>query len=380
MERPSSPRESDTISGERQFALLLTSFLVGELKYLGPLCSPRGLARDFLRSAGRTREVFLPFFYRWFDGRTWVQDHALRLLLRSIAREGLAPPRVFHAPFAGRHGPYSRGHYRDLTDPRRLREHQAALQQECRFLGRLRREAGIQERMTYVLHLGRRHERTVQEALEVAIAAVEPAVAVAHEEGVVLALENIGEQTGDDESVGNRLMDIEGALNRLGRGQSNAPVGWTFDISHALLVYRREPEALFTDLQCLLPSLVHIHINAPRWVPENLVWADRHQAPADSDRAVWELFRVALGSRRFREFRSITYEVNWAAPALNPLIGGSPLRAVVQGHERVARIATETLGRLDEAPDRRYAVASRDEAAGAGRTGLRAAEVLGATA
>ncbi len=337
---------ADVPAGSRLGAsLLLSSFLVGELKWAGPLLAPRAAAA-FLETAGRQRELFLPFFYRWFDDRAWAADQALRLIRILVAREGIVPPRAFHAPFAGRYGMH-RGYYRDLADPRRSAEHAIHLARECRFLGRVRRELGIRERLLYVLHLGLRQGRPVGEAVAVAVSALRPAVEVAANEGVVLAIENVADRSGDQHSVGARLPEVEEAILRLHIEGPDAPVGWTFDISHALLGYRGDVGAITTDLRRMLPHLVHLHVNTPRFYPSEEPWADRHEAPTEGFRPLWDLFRTALGSSRFQEFGTVTYEGSWAAPFLNPIVGGSPLAAVVRGYRLVERIAADVLTSLE---------------------------------
>lgn len=342
--------------------VLITSYLTGLLKYAGPVCAPRAAAA-FLERAGREREVFLPFFYRWFDHRQWAQDHALRLIKVAVAREGITPPSVFHAPFPGRrHGTISRNYYRDLADPSRVEEHRAALQRECAFLGRVRKEFGIQEQMVYILHLGLRRGEGEDTALRAALAAIQPAVEDAREHGVVLAPENVADRSGSTEHLGARLPEIGEVLDRLGRAQSDAPLGWTFDLSHALLAYRGDAEAITRDLKTLLPYLVHIHINTPRFYPSEQPWADRHEAPTEGFRPLWDLFRLALNSPRFRAFGGITYEVNWAAPFLNPLVGGSDLAAVVAGYDLVCRTAAEAFGTSDEYTTASYTASRATEA------------------
>lgn len=330
--------------------VFLTSYLAGLLKYAGPVCAPRAAAA-FLQRAGRDREVFLPFFYRWFDDRQWAQDQALRLIRTSVVHDGMTPPRVFHAPFPGRrHGLVSRSYYRDLADPATVHENQAALQRECAFFGRVRREFDMQKPVLYILHLGWRAGRRASEALNVALSVLRPAVAVAAEHGVILALENVADRSRDQEHVGARLAEVEDALGILNEGYGSvAPVAWTFDLAHALLAYRGDSEAIAADLKRMLPWLVHLHINAPRFYPSEQTWADRHEAPTEGFRPLWDLFRLALTSARFHGFCGVTYEVNWAAPVLNPLVGGSPLPAVVRGYELVRSAAAEVLGTLDAA-------------------------------
>lgn len=330
------------------FSVLLPSFLTGMLRRLGPLVSPRAAAR-FLRSAGREREVFLPFVYRWFDERERVQDHALRYLRGFVLREGIVPPRVFHGPFTGRAWVPFRWYLRNLADPRRQSDHARALQRECRFLGRVRQEFGIRQRLLYILHLGRRGRQSPSEALAVAVETIRPSVETAAEAGVVLSLENVADRSADHIPVGARLSEVGEALARLGdAGRPEAPIGLTFDVSHALLAYRGDAAAIAEELKALLPTIVNLHINAPRFYPSEQPWADRHEAPTAGFPPLWELFRAALAAPRLREFRAITYEVNWAAPLLNPIVGGSPLPAVIRGYELVRANAAEALAALDE--------------------------------
>ncbi len=343
---------------EERPTILLTSFLVGLLKRAGPFFAPKA-SRQFLVEAGSKREVFLPFFYRWFDERPWAQDRALRLLAASFRHDSASPPRAFHAPYASRRGPYGRGFYRDLADGRRMRHHQDVLRRECAFLGRLRRAFGISRRMLYIVHLGRRNGRSPAEALGVSLEVLKGVLEHAYEAGVVLALENVADRSGDEDPVGARLTEVEDALGTLGsRSTDKTPaVGWTFDISHALLAYRGDHERISQDLRRMLPLLVHLHVNAPRFYPSEEPWADRHEAPTEGFPPLWNLFRLACSSARFREFRNVTYEVNWAIPLLNPLLGGSRLPAVVNGYRLVTKAAEDALARFDPQQSSPYALA-----------------------
>lgn len=335
--------------------MLLPSVLIGTLKHVGWV-APR-LSAAFFARAGAEREVFLPFFYRWFDDRQWAQDQALRLMRATVTHERIPPPSVFHAPFTGRYGPYFRVYRRDLSDARRVQEHGKALARECAFFGRVRQEFGVGGRILYILHLGLRAGRTVREALRATLEAIRPAVDAASRAGVVLALENVADRSGEEGFVGARLPEISQALGELGAGaERGSPIGWTFDIAHALLAYRGDAEAIASDLQDLLPTLVHLHVNAPRFYPSEAPWADRHEAPHEGFRPLWDLLRLALGSPSFQEFRTVTYEVNWAAPWLNPLVGGSPLPDVIRGYHLVERVVAEELARVDERHGAPYTV------------------------
>jgi len=141
---------------------------------------------------------------------------------------------------------------------------------------------------------------------------------------------------------------VEDALGALGAADPEAPVGWTFDISHALLTHHGGANTVKAAVSALLPSLVHLHINAPRLNVRDRGWGDRHEAPTKEDRDVWDLLRLACTSSRFRTFRTVTYEVNWAMPALHWMLGGSPLHEVIHGFELVRQVATRALGGLDE--------------------------------
>lgn len=336
--------------------LLLTSFLVGILKHAGRLFAPKN-APAFLSRAGRAREEFLPFFYRWFDDRPWATDQALRFMRIAMDHEGVAPPRVFHAPFTGRYwGPLARGYRRDLADPHRVEEHARALIRECAFFGRMRTEFGIVDPVLYIIHLGRRGAARATEALRTTLRVLRPAVDAAHAAGVVLALENVADRSGDTGPVGARLTEVGDALHDLGIADAGSPIGFTFDVSHALLAYRGDLQAIIHDLRPLLPHIVHLHVNAPRFYPSEEPWADRHEAPTEGFRPLWDLFRLALASPRFQDFRQVTYEVNWAGPWLSPVMGGSRLPAVIRGYDLVQRVVHEEFAKLDAQHAASYSV------------------------
>lgn len=327
-------------------SVLFPSFLVGTLKAFGPLLAPR-LARQFLDTHGKMREVFLPFFYQWLDEHPRAQEQALRLIRVQMERERLPAPRVFHAPYLGRRFTPFR-YWRNLADPQYLRQHVTTLQRECRFLGRLRQEFGISQRILYVIHLGLRGRQGAADALRTSIAALQPSLDAAREAGVILAIENIGDRFGDTDHVGGTLDEVEDALGALGAAEPDAPVGWTFDLSHALLTYRGDVSAVKTAASSLLPFLVHLHVNAPRLNVRDNGWGDRHEAPVENDPHVWDLLRLACTSSRFRQFRTMTYEVNWAVTPLKSLLGGSSLPKVMHGLDLVRQIASRALDGLDE--------------------------------
>lgn len=332
---------------EAKVSILLPSLLIGTLKFLGPALAPR-LAAHFLETKGKQREVFLPFFYHWLDARPRAQENALRLVRAQMEREQLPAPRVFHGPYlARRFIPFR--YWRDLASPRHLRSHIAMLQRECRLLGRLRKEFGIAERILYVIHLGRRGDQRAGDAVRTAVAALKPSLEECLESGVVLAIENVTDRFGGTEFAGRTLSELEDALGALGGGTSpDAPVGCTFDITHALLAYRGDVKGIKAALAPLLPSLVHLHVNAPYRGPGKERWGDRHEAPTESDQDVWDLLRFAATSARFREFCTVTYEVLWTTAALRPFFGGSRLPEVIHGYDLVREVATQALGGLDE--------------------------------
>ncbi|TSC71891.1 MAG: Vitamin-B12 dependent methionine synthase, partial [Parcubacteria group bacterium Gr01-1014_38] len=181
------------------------------------------------------------------------------------------------------------------------------------------------------------------------------ALDVARDAGVVLAIENVADRLGDTEHVGGTLDEVEDALGALGAADPEAPVGWTFDISHALLTHHGDANVVKAAVPALLPSLVHLHINAPHLNVRDRGWGDRHEAPTEDDRDVWDLLRLACTSSRFRTFRTVTYEVNWAVPGLHWMLGGSPLHEVIRGFELVRQVAARALGGLDEKEPLPYA-------------------------
>ncbi|MDP3685844.1 MAG: TIM barrel protein [bacterium] len=346
-------------------SILFPSFLVGTLKAFGPLLAPR-LARQFLDTQGKMREVFLPFFYQWLDEHPRAQDQALRLIRVQMERERLPAPRVFHAPYLGRRLTPLR-YWRNLADPQYLRQHVTTLQRECRFLGRLRREFDIPQQILYVIHLGLRGRQRAADALRTSIAALQPSLDAAREAGVILAIENIGDRLGDTDHVGGTLNEVEDALGALGATEPDAPVGWTFDLSHALLTYRGNTDAVKKAASSLLPSLVHLHVNAPHLNVRDHGWGDRHEAPTEGDPHIWDLLRLACTSSRFRQFRTMTYEVHWAVTPLRSLLGGSSLPRVMHGLDLVREVASRALGGLDERESLPYtADASLPETIGSG--------------
>jgi hypothetical protein len=168
---------------------------------------------------------------------------------------------------------------------------------------------------------------------------------VAREAGVIIAIENVADRLRDRDSVGARLTEVAEVIGALGGGDgSPTPVGWTFDIAHALLGHGGDVESVQRDAQWLLSSLVHIHINSPRLHLSERAWADQHEAPQESSQSVWKLFALACAAPRFRAAPVVTYEVSWALPGLRSFLGGSSLPEVIRGYELVRRIATESLG------------------------------------
>ncbi|TSC64593.1 MAG: hypothetical protein G01um1014106_55 [Parcubacteria group bacterium Gr01-1014_106] len=335
------------MTSAKQISAFLPSFFVGTLQWLGPVFAP-GRARRFAREHGKAREVFLPFVYNWSNERMDAQTRALARIRRRMDREQLPPPRVFHAPYLARSWAPSR-FSRNLADPRALRSNTAALQRECQFLGQLRAEFGIDEPILYILHLGCHGHQSANDSVRTAAASLTPSVDIAREAGVILALENTAERFGGLELVGGTLAEIEDAIGMLGGGeQMDAPVGWTWDFTHALLAYRGDVAAVKRAAASLLPSLVHLHVNAPHRHDGKERWGDRHEAPTEQDEDVWHLLRLACTSRRFRESRTMTYEVLWANALLRPLIGGSDIDTVTRGFDLMCRIATQALSGLDE--------------------------------
>lgn len=334
-------------AGAPRLSVLVTSLLAGWLKHAGPLFAPR-VASAFLRREGREREVFLPFFYQWFDERQWAQDNALRLLRVAVDREGLVPPRVFHAPFIGNRG-YPLGYRRNLADPARLAVNARMLRRECAFLGRVRAEFGVMAPLVYVIHLGQRAGTSVAEAIRTAVEALRPSLEIARAAGVILAIENVADRLRDQTHAGSRLTEVEDALGALGGGeQPEAPVGWTFDLAHALLSHGGDADDVSRHATRMLPALVHLHVNAPRLHLTERDWADRHEAPTEDDGVLWELFRLACGAPRFQRIRTVTYEVNWGLHGLRWLCGGSPLRDVIRGYALVRDAASRAFQQLDE--------------------------------
>ncbi len=325
--------------------MLVTSFLVSWLKRAGPWVAPRASAA-FLEGPGKQREVFLPFFYRWFDRRPWAADHAIRLLRATQRRDHSGAPRAFHAPFPGRRYRVlvPAGYARDLAEAGKSRAHAEELRRECAFLGKVRREFGVPGPMLYVVHLGLTGGQSRRDALSAATETIRMSLEAAHHAGVVFALENVADRLEDDQ-LGSALDEVGGVLQDLGAFQRDpAPVGFAFDIAHALLAHHLDAERVSAGLERLLPALVHLHVNAPRRdAAARGEWADRHEAPTAEPESFWELFRSALRAPRFQQFRTVTYEVNWRLPVTGGIFGGSTLPEIQRGYEIIQERTREAL-------------------------------------
>lgn len=332
--------------------ILITSFLVSWLKRAGPWVAPRASAA-FLEGPGKHREVFLPFFYRWFDHRPWAADHAVRLLRATQRRDRSSAPRAFHAPFPGRRYRtlVPAGYTRDLAEAGTSRAHAEELRRECAFLGKVRREFGVPGPMLYVVHLGLTGGQSRRDALTAATETIRLSLEAAHAAGVVFALENVADRLADDQ-LGAALDEVGGVLSDLGAFHRDpAPVGFAFDITHALLAHDLDAGRVSAALEPLLPALVHLHVNAPRRdAAARGEWADRHEAPINEPDSFWELFRRAARAPRFQGFRTITYEVNWLLPGTGKIFGGSTLPDIARGYELLQEKTREAFAAVSTKP------------------------------
>lgn len=347
---------------EGPHAICIPSFLAACLRTVGSFYQ-RTAAQAFLKRAGQHVEVFLPF-YNWLDERGAVRQIALqefRLLSRFY---GMTDLRVTHAGYAGQGFLFAR-FYMNPADPRAHEATVSRIRQELKLLRLLRQEYAIPHPLLYVLHCGRREKGAGwRESVQAAVATVRAVLEDAAAAGVCVSVENMYSQPGG-EAIGVTLPDLGDILAQVGTEWIDRGVlGWTFDPSHALLAYSGNYDAIERDLQPLLPSCVHLHVNHP-WTRRNRggeflsEWKrgdDYHSAPVRIPHRTryWSLLRETIMKSRIPAWRTITYEVNWAVPILRPVFGGSLLSEVSIGFEALERFCNHPTEHLDVAAVERY--------------------------
>jgi sugar phosphate isomerase/epimerase len=344
------------------YAVCITSFLAAFLRIIG-MTYDRRAARALLQGAGKHVEIFLPF-YKWFGSHGDVRALALQEF-RALSRfYGMQDLRAVHAGYASQGFLLAR-FFMNPADPRTHRQTVARMSQELKLIGLLRRELGIEHPVLYVLHLGRREKGAGwREAFQASVSAVRAVLDDALAAGACIAVENMYSQHGT-ESIGTTLGDLSLFLAEVGREWVDRGVlGWTFDPSHALIAYSGNYDAIERDVRPLLPDCVHLHVNHPRTTRDRAgdvfsEWGrgdDYHAAPVRIPQRAryWSLLRTAVMESRVREWRTITYEVNWEVPILRLLFGGSPLRDVRIGFEALERFCNHPTEALDVPAIERY--------------------------
>lgn len=347
---------------EGPYAVCITSFLAAFLRLIGSLYQRRA-AQAFLKEAGKHVEVFLPF-YNWFDEQGRVRQIALQEFRLMSRFYGMTNLRVAHAGYASQGFLLTR-FYMNPADPRTQAQTVERIRRELRLLGLLRREYRIVHPLLYVLHCGRREKNLGwRESFQSAVATVRAVLDDALESGVCVSVENMHPQQGG-EMIGTTLTDLGELLAQVGTEWVDRGVlGWTFDPSHALIAYSGNYDAIERDVKPLLPSCVHLHVNHP-WIARDRAgqlfseWGrgdDYHAAPVRIPHRVrfWSLVREAIAESRIPEWRTITYEVNWAVPILRPIFGGSKLPEVRIGFEALERFCNHPTERLDVPAIERY--------------------------
>lgn len=323
----------------------------------------RQAAQSFLKRAGRHVEVFLPF-YNWFDDQGNVRRLALkefRLLRRFYRMNDL---RAVHAGYSGQGFLFAR-YFMNPADPRTQTQTVERIRREIRLVGQLRTQLKITHPVLYVLHCGRR-ERSMgwRESFQSVVATVRAVLDDAVAANVCVTLENLYSQPGA-ESIGIMLPDIGELLSQVGREWvDRGALGWTFDPSHALLAYSGNYDAIERDVRPLLRDCVHLHVNHP-WARRDRAgkftsaWGkgdDYHAAPIHIPHRTryWNLLSETIKNSRIPQWRTLTYEVNWAVPLLRPLFGGSPLSTLELGYDALDRFCNHPTEALDVPAIERY--------------------------
>lgn len=352
----------------------ITSFLAVFLRLVGTVYE-RAAARAFLQQAGKHVEIFLPL-YNWFDRRGNIRPRALQQfhLLRKMY--GMEDLRSVHAGYAGQGFLLTR-FFMNPADPRTQRATVQRIKSELRLLGLLRTELSISHPLLYVVHPGRREKGLGwRESFQSAVATVRAVLDDALAAGVCVSVENIYSQAGT-EGIGVTFEDMNLLLTQIGKEWIERGVlGWTFDPSHALLAYSGNYDAIERDLGPLLPSCIHLHLNHP-WTKKDRAgeilseWGrgdDYHASIVRIPQRTryWTLLKRAIKGSRVPQWKTITYEVNWAAPFLAPLFGGSPLAEVRAGYDALLRFCNSETEAFDVGAIERYIESRLEETTGAG--------------
>lgn len=348
--------------GSGPYVVCITSFLAAFLRTVGSVYQRRA-AQSFLRQSGRHVEVFLPF-YNWFDEQGAVRHLALQEFHFLRRFYGMDDLRVVHAGYPGQGFLLAR-FYMNPADPRTQKQVVERIRRELRLIQRLRNELQVTHPILYVLHCGRR-DRAIgwRESFQSVVATTRAVLNDAAAANVCISLENLYSQPGA-EAIGTTLNDIGELLEQVGREWvTRGVLGWTFDPSHALLAYSGNYDAIERDLASVVSDCVHLHVNHPRATKDRAgkllsEWGrgdDYHAAPVNiPERArYWSLLGETIRKSRIPEWRTLTYEVNWAAPLLRPLFGGSPLSLVALGYDALDRFCNHPSEALDVPAIERY--------------------------
>ncbi len=301
-------------------------------------------------------EVFLPFFH-WFDVKKDIRPESVKGFLKMLKGYGMEDLRSVHAGYAGQGFLLAR-FFMNPGDPRARKENIVRIKKEFAVLRELRNELGLSHPLIYVIHAGRVEKGMgKEESVHSMIVTLKEVMEDAARAGVCVSVENVFSYPGE-QALGTGLEGIGEILYSVGQDWIDKGVlGWTFDPAHALLSYSGNYEAIQKDMEKILPWCVHIHVNHPRTVKNRAgelfsEWSlgdDNHNAPIviPQRKKYWSLLRDIILKSKIPQWRTLTYEVNWAVPFLHPIFGGSNLQELKLGWEALDRFCNHPHERFD---------------------------------
>lgn len=320
-------------------------------------------AFEFSKQAGKNVEIFLPFF-NWFNAKSEIRQEVVEEFKQTLKRYGMADLRSFHGGYAGQGFLLSR-FFMNPGDPRILKKNIQNMRREIKLLGVLRQIFKINHPLIYVLHCGRKEKGIGrEESIQATVSSIKAVMEDAFSAGVCISLENTYSHPGEEE-IGTFLGGLRDVIAQIGTEWiERGTLGCTFDPAHALLTYSGNYDALEKDLKELLPWFVHIHVNHPRTAKNKTgelfsEWSlgdDNHNAPVKIPHRTryWSLLGKVIKDSKISQWRTITYEVNWAVPMLQTIFGGSPLNEVKVGWQALDRFCNHPTERFDVPAIERY--------------------------
>lgn len=340
---------------QESYKICITSFLARFLRVVGFFVDHKK-ATELSRLTGKNVEIFLPFF-NWFNVKSEIRQDVVKEFKETLTGYGMTDLRSFHAAYAGQGFLLSR-FFMNPGDPRILKQNIRNMRREIKLLDVLRQTFKIDHPLIYVLHCGRKEKGIGKgESIQATVSSIKAVMEDAYSVGVCISLENTYSHPGEEE-IGTFFGGLKDVLTQIGpEWIERGVLGCTLDPAHALLTYSGNYDALEKDLADLLPWFVHIHVNHPRTARNKTgelfsEWSlgdDNHNAPVKIPNRTryWSLLGKVITSSKIAQWRTITYEVNWAVPVLQTIFGGSPLREVKVGWEALERFCNHPTERFD---------------------------------